>query len=113
MNIITKEIITKSSDLPETIVCLVAIGIMIVLMVHLYIKRNTDFVIKAMTWVFCIAMPLMLIGMLLGNTVFATPTDRYQYAATLNETFSAAELHKNYTNVEYKDGVWYFEDKEK
>lgn len=113
MDIITREIITESNTLPQTVIGLAAIGVVVALMVHLYVKENFNFTIKALVWVSLISLPLMLVGALLGNTVFATPTDRYQYTATLNETFSAAELHENYTNIEYKDGIWYFTDREK
>ena len=111
MDIITKEIIYESSDLPAAIVCSVAIGAMIALMVHLYTKRNTDFTVKAMAWIICIAFPLMLVATMLGNTVFVTPTDRYEYTAKLDETVSMVEFYESYTNIECKDGIWYFEDR--
>lgn len=113
MDIITKEIITEPNKSIATIVALIAIGIMIAIMVCLYIRKNVDFAVKAMAWVFFIALPLILVGVLLGSTIFRTTTDRYKYTATLDETVSAVELYENYTNIEYRDGIWYFEDKEK
>lgn len=112
MDIITKEIITEFNSLPAEIVCLSAITVMAVIMIHLYVKKDAAFAAEAVAKVIAVALPIIFVCVLLGATIFRTTTDRYEYTAKLNETVSAVELYENYTNVEYRDGIWYFEDKE-
>ena len=116
INIISQEAITRPLQWPVhligTIGILFAVSILVVLGVKPY--RMFD-IAENLIYHTVVCVLLMFITMMVCSIFFPVETDRYRYEGTLDPdmtTVEFAEFQETYTNITFKDGVWYFEDKE-
>lgn len=119
VNIISQETITEGLKWPPVIFafigllfCFAAFGYLIF---HKYIKgdyldRVAKLLMHAMA---CIVLMMLTMG--ICSIFFPVETGRYKYSGTLDDDMTIVEFkefQETYTNIEYKDGIWYWEDKE-
>ena len=111
IEIITKEVIREPNMLVYAISCMMIILGLIILAIIVAKKPEEDWCGLIL---FCIVLSALLVcGVYaLCTTVFAIPTDRYEYTAKIDESVSLVEFYDDYTNIRYEDGIWHFEDKE-
>ncbi len=109
------EIITKETVIESNITIFwIIMGIIVIslLIIGIYsIVTNNLKCGKPMIIIVLGSIPLMLLVGWLCCTVFAIQTDRYEYTAKIDESVSLVEFYDNYTNIEYRDGIWHFEDR--
>lgn len=112
INILTQEVIKK---LPSGIL-FVGIAVFFMLLMAfsgVFLVSRQGKVAQSVFFVWIAECLLYVAAMWLVSTVFAVPTGRYRYTAELSENVSLVEFYEKYTNIECKDGIWFFEDKEK
>lgn len=112
VEIITKEVIKKSNDLIVWIFGVILISIVLATLIYFLKTLNEIVVIRILKFLGIIGPLLLIVIIVLSSTVFTLPTDKYKYTARIDESVSLVEFYDSYTNIEYKDGIWYFEDKE-
>lgn len=115
INIITQEEITTYTQWPAHIVAFIAFVFCIVAL--LVLDNTYESVEKCMRWLYHAAacIPLMLLTLLFCSIFLQHPTGRYEYTATLDPEMTLVEFEEfeqTYDDIYYKDGIWYFEDKE-
>ena len=112
INIITKEAETTVSVLPTIIVAVILSTCCIALIVYLFVKNNTDRVIKLLGILAIVGIPLELLSILVANIFFRVPTGQFKYTATLDENNMTIQEYKAFIE-EYNpeidaNGVYHF-----
>lgn len=118
MNIISKEIIEETFMLPLYITG--AVGMLIVLIsgimwiTHINKTHNyTDRYSKNIVIIWFSTLILYMFLMISFSVFWKVPSDRYRYEMTFDTIESSKEAFDTYNFIEYKDGVYVFEDKQK
>ena len=102
-------IVETKSWVPSLFGTVLFISIMFVIFVvnHL-INKPQKKVVPIISLVLGIAF---IIAMFCSMPLLNHETGRYKYTAYISEDVSMVEFNKQYTNIEYSDGIWSFEDR--
>lgn len=116
INIISQEAITQPLGWPTHLVGTIGLLFALSVFVILLIQPSRMFDIIENLFYHAVACIVLMLGTLIICSVFfPIETGRYKYEGTLDPdmtTVEFAEFQEAYTNITFKDGVWYFEDKE-
>lgn len=114
INIITQEAITQGLAWPSLVIDFVGIFFAIsALLVLIFEPRDWEKHAKILIIHAAITIPLMILSGLICNTFFPVETGHYKYTGTFDDDMTILEFVKfqeAYTNIEYKDGIWYWEN---
>ena len=115
ITIISKEAITRGIAWPTLIIAAISL---LVVIIGGFISLKIDDDLK----IFFISFYISIIGVLLTiacgwvcDAFFPVETGRYKYSGTIDENTPIVEFiefKESYDNVECKDGIWYWEDKQ-
>lgn len=114
ITIITKEAITRGLAWPPVVIGAVCITIMCVQLVRFGITKNADVLFNWMISITFIGIPVLFTSMAVCSIFFPVETGRYKYSGILDSDMSTVEFeefNQTYSNIVFKDGVWYWEDK--
>ena len=120
VNIISQEALTMMAPWVTNIISIVGFSMiafligMLLYSIKDHKKISNDTVLKIILYVGSVGLCVLLILFCTLGFIFRVPSGRYKYEATIDkEHMTVSEYEKfmeDYNHLQYKNGVYYFED---